>query len=257
MTNSPDAEHSSLETPSNSSTLTTIANPPQPQDIQKLLHQVARLVAMHEQLDFQIKNKAEIEQQVLQDYRELVDLELQKIHNTLSDFSSMITEVGVARFRLTAEQALKEGQGHAAELEHAIAHLREVMESSAVRLEMVSIEIEQRFSRFIDNFPLNDFKEYVADGCSKVEQITQQATQSMKKKQNGVRFERFGLAFFGGLVSATLLSLYINAQWPWEAHQHSLMERRIGREVIAAAAAQTKAAQHNNLPVKAPVSHRP
>ena len=209
-------------------------------ELHRLLGDLAKFIAMYEQTDDRLSAKQEITQQQIQHFSDEMAQESLKIRQMVAELSEIMTAAGAARWRIAAEQALKQGEEHAKHFELLVNEFRAISEKCAIRLEKISIEAEKRISGLLVNLAIEqdkalvEFRKKADENHNILSKTTNTITGSLKKANQWLNLERMGMAFGAALIASLITGIYINAEWPWESNTSSTSERDIGKALIAA-----------------------
>lgn len=208
--------------------------------LQQLSQNLANFIALYEQSDDKLKARQLQSENQIQDFSKVIDEQIVKINASLHDIAEIMSAAGAARWRIAAEQALKEGETHTAKLQQLINEFENVMNRNVDRLDRVTQESERRIAKLlstisveqgevIENVRLRAEKSYQS-----INIVADETAKSFKNALLRVRMERFGIALITAILVTFLMGLYLNAEWPWETSLRAQQERNVGRAILNA-----------------------
>ncbi len=208
------------------------------QKLHKMLSELANFMALYEQSEDRFtQQKKDIENQVNTVKKDLEE-ELEKIKKATNDIREVMDAAGAARWRVSAEKALKSGEEHLRSIKEATNVYKKLAEDSINRLEHVSIATEKRVNNALsqlreDNTEvLDEFRRHAEEVYISLQNASTNSINYLKKLIKWLRFDRIGIAVIAGLLSAFLTSAYVNAEWPWESHAQTTQQRMVGKTLM-------------------------
>ncbi len=207
--------------------------------LHKILQDLAQFMALYEQTEDRFKvRKEEMDQQIVT-LKEEMQVQINEIRKALNDIKEVMTVAGAARWRVSAEKAMKQGEDHLVAIKATCNVYKKVAEESSNRLEQVSIATEKRVSSALhhlneeNSVVVEDFRRRAESSYEELETTTANAISSIRRLLRWLRFDRIATAVIAALMTAFLTSLYINAEWPWESFHKAEQERLIGKTLMA------------------------
>lgn len=158
---------------------------------------------------------------------------------------STLTEAGLARFRLAAENSLAQGKEHLHEMQQMKAQILKQISDSQLEMTQLSQQIlkhihqhaEQSLTQIdaqLSRYDVQQFNRIANESC---EQINHAARDAMSKSRQLLKLFHWrtaALSLLVTLVTVFTLSLYMSDEYPWEIHQHAQNERNAGKMLMTA-----------------------
>lgn len=171
------------------------------------------------------------------------EAQISAIEAQVTAFEELLTQAGVARFRVQLDAMLEENN-------QQIQNLHSVCETLEARFN----EEQQRHMEFISNatrsldaycesaimkintqlaqYDADHFRRTANDSCDQVEKVAQKAIAHSNKALKTLQWRQLGLAIVASVLTAFTIGLYVSDEWPWELHQQAMNERDAGKLLI-------------------------
>ena len=167
-----------------------------------------------------------------------IQLELGAIQETL-------TMAGLAQFRRSAEESLKQGQAHlkaihdlkSALIEQMTSHQDEMKAISQNSLEHIDNHTKQSIHAIdskLGEYDVEYFSNTASVCCAEIEKSTKSAISVSQKLLKNFHWRTVGLSMIITLLTALTVGLYMNDELPWEIHNHAMNERHAGQLLMNA-----------------------
>ncbi len=199
-----------------------------------LTQHIADFIAVQEAAVNKLEEEETERKNEMQTYRHEFNSQIHEVKNILGEFQEMMTSVGVARFRVSALEALQQGREHLALVREQNDVFTRVTDEKINHIDKVTEEAEKRITRLLRSLRIEYFKKLVDDGCEHVEQVSTTAAQRVNHIVKWFHWEKLGIAVAIALVVAIVMGLFTNDEWPWETHQRVVAERSAGRILLSA-----------------------
>ena len=175
----------------------------------------------------------------------LIQSQLDEIRETTDELRSVMTETGVARWRIAAEDSLKQGKQHIAALQSLCTtqlqaieaqneDFKKVAKTSFDRLDRASAYTIKNISEAISSFRISDFQRLTEQSCDIVAETSNSAISRLKETVKWFHWKNLGLAFTITLFASLTVGLYLNDEMPWEIHKNVVAQRSAGEAVLNA-----------------------
>lgn len=192
----------------------------------------AKMITWQQELEAQIQ---------LQEKK--INHQLQNLQQEIEPLHEALTQAGIARLKLSLEQAQREGEEHIALLKKTGQSLLDSMKAQQQEIStMISSGLNQidqfilqalkEMNQQLADYDINHFKRVANESCIHVEKV---ATSTMRKSSGLLKvfqWRSIALALLSTFITAFVISLYVSSEMPWESHQHALNERQVGRALI-------------------------
>lgn len=213
--------------------------------IRELLRHAGEFIAYFELAETKMaewRQDIEIQAQIQQ---QRAQQQLQQLHNELEALQEVLTQAGLARLRISAEQALKQGETHMALLQktcqqllkdsnHQQTELEKMVQQSLIRIEQhASLAITKIDSQLVE-YDVQHFRRITNESCEHVEKAAQDAVIKSSHLLKTVQWRSAAFALLTTILTAFAIGLYVSNEMPWEIHQHAMNEREAGKALIKA-----------------------
>lgn len=199
-----------------------------------LLREMADFIALYETIEEKlVAREIALEGKLIAGERLLAD-QLTKIKESFVDFQAIMTDAGAARWRIAAENALKEGGQHIRELQETAVQITQILKQGCDTFEKTATETVAGVAEVGNSFQALGFKETVIKGCEQVKATSSAGIKNLSKLVKSFHLKSIVLSLALTLFAVFLTGLYINNEWPWEIHMQAAKERHAGQTLLAA-----------------------
>ena len=197
--------------------------------LDRLLARLGEFLALFEEAESKLEDRERQLQVQIEHYEQRLQQSLETIQGSLAECERVMTETGVARWRLAAEQAVSQGEAQVQALQSINEEFRVLSHQSCDRLEQASHYAVKSMGDIVTSFRQADFKS-VADGCcDRIEKLTNKSITKINELMRWVYWKKIFLVFAFSSLVAVITGLYINDEWPWEDHAEVMHERDLGQ----------------------------
>ncbi|WP_028388944.1 hypothetical protein [Legionella fairfieldensis] len=213
--------------------------------LKELLRHTGEFIAYFELAESKMMEwRHDIEQQA-QAHQHKAQQQLQSLHNELDALQEVLTQAGLARFRLAAEKALQQGEEHLellhrtsqqliTDIENKHQTLSELMEKNLLQVEQHTLRAIECIDAQLMQYDVQHFRRVASDSCEQVERTATNAIVKSERFLRTFQWRAMIIAIFTTIITAFAIGLYINNEFPWEIHQHAMNEREAGKALIHA-----------------------
>ena len=202
------------------------------EQLRQLIQRMGEFIALYEAAEEKLRQRESILETRMTSHESYVNEQLEQIHQAVTTFENIMTEAGVARWRLAAEDALRQGQTHLKSLENSSEEFRQLSNDTCDRLERATSYAIKGVSDAVSSFRVADFKQLTQDSCDRVEQAAMGAVKNISQVSQWFYWKKSILVFTVALLVAMIMGLYINGEWPWQDHQKIMHEREVGKAAM-------------------------
>lgn len=206
-----------------------------------LLQHTGEFIAYFELVDAKMKRwSAELEQQA-KHWNECS----QSLNQQLSVVNELLSTTGISDFRKGVEKALSQGEANVQLIDkqcHQHLELIQKQEEKIRSLTEISIsKMEQRAALAVQSIIIQlskydayQFHRIANESCERIAYVAHNAVNNSNKLLSKFQW-RFSLfAVFTTLLTAFVISLYLNDELPWEMHHQARNERHAGKVLLQA-----------------------
>lgn len=205
-----------------------------PKRVRQLLQRMGEMVATFEVAEVKLRDREQQLESRINEHEHKVNNQMQSMRDMLQEFQMVMTEAGVARWRLAAEGSLEQGAKHVDVLKSTCEEFRQLSEQTCERLERATAYSVKGVTEAMDTIRVADFKQIAEESCNRVEFTATTAVKNIAKVARWFYWKKLVLVFVFSTAVAVIYGLYINAEWPWEMHQDILQQREVGTATMRA-----------------------
>jgi hypothetical protein len=200
----------------------------------QLLREIANFIALYETIEEKLTAKEiALEEKLIFAEKKLAE-QLIYIRNSFAEFQAIMTEAGAARWRIAAENALREGKQHLKVLQDTTSEVTQALKQSSTELEKTTERTVSGISEAAHSFQAAEFTEAANRGCAQVKDATTSGLKQIYNIIKTIHIKNLGLSLAATLFAIAITGLYVNDEWPWEIHSQVAKERSAGITLISA-----------------------
>jgi hypothetical protein len=199
-----------------------------------LEQQVIELVATYEAAMDRLSQREKILDNQFEAHEKFLNAQIEKVNSLMADLHETITETGIARWKLSAQEALKLGDVQLQALRKLTEETKNLMSESCSRFERTSQTTVKHIHDAVDHFKLDDFKQYIEKSYEGVKKISSSAIEKIADVLRGFQWKNLALALALSIVAGVIMGLYIDDEWPWELHSTVVKQRTAGEALMNA-----------------------
>lgn len=208
--------------------------PDQLRILQSCTQQIADFIALSEEAIQKLKQHDAAAGKLMEKHSTNFSKQLSDVRQTLQDMQSFMTQAGVARFRVSAERVLAEGQQHLALIHEATERFQKISENSCHTLQRVSENSADWIAEAVKSLQIEKFRSLIFENVDRVENTSRTAIQRIRKLSRWFQWEKLGIALAVAVIVSLLTGLFVNDELPWETHSKVVTERNVGRMLMQA-----------------------
>ncbi len=213
--------------------------------LKELLRRTGEFIAYFELAEAKmIEWRQEIEQNALTQQQQFQQ-QLHALQTELASFHEILTQAGLARFRIAADNALAQGKEHLLAVQRTeqtlIKQISDHQNDVQMLIAVAVNEINQHATQSIDRidaqlsqYDVQHFRRVASESCEQVEKSAQSVIVKSGKLLRLFQWRSVALALLTTLLTAFAIGLYISDEYPWEIHQHAMNERSAGKMLMSA-----------------------
>lgn len=217
----------------------------QEQHLNKLLRRSGEFIAYFELADSKMIEWQKALEQRQQSHQATMDAQLEEIKASTQMMREVMTEAGVARWRIAAEETLAQGQEHITALEEQAK--RQLVQGQALQREwqaMVQQQLDQisktaelsskKIAQASDAIDINAFRNTCDHFICTVNEVASSAISRCQIMLKWFNWKVAALAMTVTLISTLATGFYLSDEMPWETHKTVMAERHAGKTLLAA-----------------------
>jgi len=199
-----------------------------------LEQQVGELVAAYEITMERLAQKEKALEAHFQASDNFLNDQLEKMNLLIVELAEMITEAGAARWRLSAQDALRLGDLQLNTVKKLSEETKNLMNESCAKYEKASEAATRNLKEAIAQFKIEDYKIYTETCAEEVKKSSSLAIQKIVGIFHWFQWKNMLLCLGLSIIAAVMIGLYIDDEWPWELHSKVVKERAAGQALMNA-----------------------
>lgn len=200
----------------------------QQQQLRFIVQHMADFMVLYEAAEDKLATREQQLHTRFTEYEHRMTEYLSAVQASIREFNDVLTQAGIARWRLAAETALRDGKTQAKKIEEATETFRQLSTDTCERLDRATSYTVKNISEAVGTFRVSDFKLLTEDCAKQVEKTAQSAVKQIGKVSRWFYWRKLLLVFSFTIILTVISGLYINDEWPWEMHNQVLTERQVG-----------------------------
>jgi hypothetical protein len=199
-----------------------------------LEQQVGELVAAYEITMEKLAQKEKALELHFQASDSFLNDQLEKMNLLIVELGEMITEAGAARWRLSAQDALRLGDLQLSTVKKLSEETKNLMNDSCARYEKAALAATKNLKEAIAQFKMEEYKTYTENCAEEVKKNSSVALQKITDIFSWFQWKNMALCLGFSIIAAVVIGLYIDDEWPWELHSKVVKERAAGQALMNA-----------------------
>lgn len=211
--------------------------------LKELLRHAGEFIAYFELAESKmISWRQDIEHQT-REHQLIITKQLGQLQEELQSLQEVLTQAGLARLRLSAEQTLQQGETLLGLMQKTSQQIladignqhREFNKMLGKNLTLIEQHTTQSIARIdcqLNEYDVNHFRRTASESCEQVEKVATRALQKCATLVRSFEWRAISIALIASISAAFAIGLYANNEWPWEMHQHARSEREAGRTLM-------------------------
>lgn len=202
------------------------------EQLRALVQRMGEFVALFEVAEDKLREREAALERHITNHEISINNSMEQISHRISELESVMTETGVARWRIAAESSLKEGKVHLSNIKHCVEEFRQLSKEVCTRLDRATSYTVKGVSEAVNSFRISDFRQLTEGSCAQVERTAVTAVKNIAQVTRWFYWKKLTLVFTFALGVSVITGLYLNAEWPWEIHRDVVRERIAGVAVM-------------------------
>ena len=204
------------------------------QHLQALTRQMGDYIALFEEAAQRIEKHELLNGKRLEENEHYFKQRLRDIQQASSELSSVVTQAGAARWRVSAEAALKQGEAHLDELQNAVQNFKLFTQENYQRMQDTATRCAERMHAVAENIELESLQNSVKSNVAAIDDMTTKVSQRAGRWLKRFHWEQLSLIFIVAVFVTFLTSMYITDEFPWESHAQVVAEHNAGKLLLKA-----------------------
>jgi hypothetical protein len=198
-------------------------------ELEEMTRRIAEAVVLLEEATQKIETHELITGKRLQTSEVYFNKRLEEITTAINELRELMTQAGVARFRVMAERALQEGRDHLLEIQKATEDFHTTVQGDVDYIHRTAENASNWIAEAIKSLKLDDFRRLMVESIDQIDEVSSNAVKRVTRLVNWFHWRRLGIAIVVALIASVLTAWFITDEAPWESHQHVVAERKVGK----------------------------
>jgi hypothetical protein len=207
-----------------------------PEDLLKMrdmVSQMAKFIALYEQSAQKIERHEVTSGQRLQESEKYFRSRLEEVNRSINDMRSMMTEIGVARFAVLAEETLQKGETHIEVLKQNSDDAQAQLAAGILQLETAVKKAAEDFAKASKSIRLEELKELTDEAARRINDTTERAVRRLTGTLSWLHWERISVIFIIALIVALATGAF-GGGFSSESKKTLQNERFVGQAILRA-----------------------
>lgn len=198
------------------------------------IHKMAEFVALYEVSEERFKEREKAIEDRLLTSEKSIHQQLTHIKSVLSEYESIMTEVGAARLRFVIDQSLQQSEEHLKNIRYATDEFIRCTDESYQKLNQATDYTVKGLSKAIHSFRMDDFQKVATTSVETVSEVCTKSLSKMNEVIKWFHWRNIALVLSITIIVTMITGLYINDEWPWQTHEQIMQQRQLAVAVVAA-----------------------
>lgn len=163
-----------------------------------------------------------------------IDKQLMQIQMVISQFNRALQSTTNQEWQQAAGAVRTESKQQTLLLQETCNELKKATKEIHTRFERTTHQITKSLNTTMQGLHAGELQQLVEDSAAEVKTFATTATSHWDKIVKWFHWKNLGLVFLLSLVVTILVSLYIDDEWPWEAHKTVVKQRLAGQALLSA-----------------------
>lgn len=164
----------------------------------------------------------------------LIDSRLHDIQATLQHFQETLQATQVQEWQKTVETIYIDERLHSQLLQETYNDIKKSMQQIASSYERTAAQTTKKLTQTLHGLHAGELQQLADDSCEEVKTLAATIKQQVTQTIAWFNWKNFSIVFLLALLVSVVISLYIDDEWPWEAHKIVVKQRIAGQMLIAA-----------------------
>lgn len=202
--------------------------------VQYLVKQLAEFIALFETAADKMEQHDVLTGKRLASIESQFNRQVESIKDNLVDFKDLLSETGIARWRIAAEQALKEGKEHLSQLQQASQVLLSEIENGVERFEHMRQAAVTQINEATKLIGLDEFRQATVQYSDSLQKHTTEIVDRLDRSTSWFFWQRILGVVAVAVIASLTTSYVITSQLPWHSRKLAAKERQAGRVLLRA-----------------------
>lgn len=161
-----------------------------------------------------------------------VDTNLKNIQAIIVEFQNTLDKAGAQTWRSHAEAIFKEGKDQAETLKQLSGDLQKTIKETRTRLDHVSTQLVKNMDKSLGALHPNEFQQLIINSSNEIKTISTFALRQVNSMIKWFHWKNLATVVLLCVLATITVGLYIDDEWPWEAHKTVVKQRNAGQALM-------------------------
>ncbi len=165
---------------------------------------------------------------------QMLDQQLMQIQNVISQFNRTLETATNQDWQRATTAVHIESKQQTILMQETCNELKKSTKDICSRVERTTQQITKSLNNTMQGLRVGELQQLVEDSASDVKNFAETTANQVSNIVKWFHWKNLGLVFLLSLIVTLLVSLYIDDEWPWEAHNAVVKQRLAGQAVLSA-----------------------
>lgn len=161
-----------------------------------------------------------------------IEQQFRQLSNNIQHLRDIMSHSGAQKLREESEQLSQQSKQEIRVLESIYRETKTVIGAQCVQLNKASMTTVKHVSQLVSTARKNHLKKVTGENLAKLQKNYDINRQTLQRAVKSLHWKNVIMAVMLTLVTASVVSLYVDNAWPWEAHHQILKQREAGKILL-------------------------
>ena len=199
-----------------------------------VLQKMAEFIARTEILQETAQQKMPDILTILDEKSYQIDKRIKLISSDIKHFREMTTRMGATKLRQEAEKISVVGQEELKHLENIYRQTKVAVAAQCEHLNKASMNTVKNVSQLIGRVRHNHLQELIHEKTTSLDTLRTKNLSRIGQLVSALQWKNLVTVILATVMTAMIISLYVDNAWPWQAHRQVMKERTSGKVLLHA-----------------------
>lgn len=176
-------------------------------------------------------NTAEIEEKLREKAKQL-DHHIRNISSDIHHFREMLARTETQQLRAETEKLSQQGKQEIKLLENIFRNTKTTIATQCLQLNKASMTTVKNVSQLVSSVRKTHLKKITEERLHEMQKNCVSSSQKIHRSIASLHWRNLVMVVLVTLLVASIVSLYVDNAWPWQAHQQILKQREAGKILL-------------------------
>jgi len=194
--------------------------------------QIADFVAKAEFDRQQMQKANDNVYQRLQEKSQEISQQLKSIASEAGHFKALMSRVGAAEFHRVTEKLLHEGKQEIETIQTLYHQTHQAVAHQCEQMNKASMNTIKHVSQLLSSAKHSNMHKLTEDKTHELQDECKKNLSAVERTARSFHWKNLCMSVILSLVVATIVSLYIDDEWPWQSHEQVVKQRQAGKVLL-------------------------